>query len=130
MNKLSIPCVSILAFGASLCIAYANEDQQSEPIIQKVYICERGARIPITYINTEGGESFAVAEIEGRQIAMRVAPSGSGARYTAINEQESYRWHSKDDEGILSFMEADHEAEEQTVLTECKAEAPNAESQK
>lgn len=111
----------LLTLGAPLPFAVAAEEQQTPDIEQKVYVCERGATIPVTYINTNDGDSIAVAVIEGRHIPMTLAPSGSGARYVAIDEQQSYRWHSKGDEGILSFMEADHEAEEQTLLGECRA---------
>lgn len=118
-------------FAASLCAvvlallssrAHANEGGEPAQVIQSTYVCERGATIPVTYINAKDGDSFAVAVIEGRQVAMAIAPSGSGARYVAVNEQESYRWHIKGDEGTLSFLEADHEAEERTLLAECKVQ--------
>ena len=106
--------------GSSLAPAFAAEEEMS--VIQNVYICERGAIIPVTYLNAKDGDSYAIAVIEGRQVAMALAPSGSGARYVAINEQESYRWHTRGKEAMLSFLEADHTAEEKTLLTECKAQ--------
>ena len=113
--KRPISSLAILAIGFSALQALAADNEMS--VIQYDYICERGTKIPVTYLNTENGESYAVAVIEGRQIAMALAPSGSGARYIAINEQESYRWHSQGNEATLSFLEADHTAEEETLLT-------------
>lgn len=111
----------LLSLGISVTQAFAAED--TADVIQDVYVCERGAVIPVAYINAEGGDSYAVAVIEGRQVAMRLAPSGSGARYVSIDEQESYRWHSKGDEAILSFLAADHTAEEEVLLMDCKTQA-------
>jgi len=45
-----------------------------------IYICERNVEIPAVYINTAGGSSYAVIQVEGRQV------SASGARYVALDE--------------------------------------------
>lgn len=50
---------------------------------------------------------------------MRAGPTGSGVRYIAYDEQESYRWHAKGDAGTLLFLAADHTAEEQAILSDC-----------
>jgi membrane-bound inhibitor of C-type lysozyme len=116
-----VALLCLAAFGISLPQGYAADD--TVDIIQNVYVCERGAVIPVAYINTDDGDSYAVAVIEGRQVAMTLAPSGSGARYISINEQESYRWHSQGDEAILSFLAADHTAEEEVLLMDCRSQA-------
>lgn len=121
--KTFAACLCTAALAMSSAHAHASEGTAPEQVIQSTYVCERGATIPVTYINAKDGDSFAVAMIEGRQVAMAIAPSGSGARYVAVNEQESYRWHIKGDEGTLSFLDADHEAEERTLLAECKVKA-------
>ncbi|MGU3574263.1 MliC family protein, partial [Brucellaceae bacterium C25G] len=83
--------------------------------IQKIdYYCERNIIIPVTYINTASGTSFAIINVDGKQISMTAAPSGSGARYIAIDEQDSYRWHEKAGEATLLYLEASDEAKEQT----------------
>ncbi|MCZ4352484.1 MliC family protein [Roseovarius aestuarii] len=82
------------------------------------YVCERGVEIPVTYISTDAN-AYAVAMIEGRQIAMEQARAGSGVLYVSIDEQASYRWHTKGDDATLSFLAADHTAEEETLLREC-----------
>lgn len=111
----------LVGFGISLTPAYAADD--AADVIQNIYVCERGAMIPVAYINTEDGDSYAVAVVEGRQVAMTLVPSGSGALYVSIDEQESYRWHSKGDEATLSFLAADHTAEEEVLLTDCSIQA-------
>jgi membrane-bound inhibitor of C-type lysozyme len=117
----------MFTLGASLSPVHAEEEDAdvvaSTPaeIIQEVYVCERGAVIPVTYIHADDG--YAVATIEGRQVAMARAVSGSGALYVSTNEQESYRWHSQGDEAVLSFLEADHTAEEEILLTDCQIQS-------
>lgn len=127
--KTSVACLCVIALAIASPPTHAAEDAEPAQVIQSTYVCERGATIPVTYINVKSGESFAVAEIEGRQVTMAIAPSGSGARYVAVNEQESYRWRIKGNEGTLSFLEAGHEAEERTLLAECKVQ-PKADNSK
>lgn len=83
------------------------------------YLCERGVGIPATYINPAEGEGLAVIVVEGKQVALRQGRSGSGVRYIALDEQDSYRWHTKGDRAVLSWLAADHTAEEQVLLRDC-----------
>lgn len=89
-------------------------------VFQAVYECARGVMIPATYVNTDAGTSLAVLQIEGRQVAMRDAPTGSGARYVSIDEQVGYRWYTKGDEAFLAYLAADDAAEEETLLRDCR----------
>lgn len=91
------------------------------PITPKIsYLCERNVEIQVSYINgLKNEDALAVVYAEGKLIPMRRAISGSGARYIALDEQDSYRWHTKGSEGVLSFMAADHTAEEEVVLRNC-----------
>ncbi|MGK9086260.1 MliC family protein [Brucella intermedia] len=120
--KHSATCALLLILSMLVLPAHAAEYQEVPDIIQKTYVCERGALVPVTYVNMDDGDSLAIAVLEGRQVVMTLAPSASGVRYVAINEQESYRWHSKGDKAVLSFMTADHEAEEKPLLSECQAQ--------
>lgn len=98
----------------------------SQPPVE-TYICERNVELQVVYINNlKNDEAMAVLFTEGKLVPMRIAVSGSGARYVAYDEQDSYRWHTKGGEGVLSYMEADHTAEEQVLLSNCvnKANAP------
>ena len=76
------------------------------------------------YINPETGPSLAVVGWAGKLIPMQAGPTGSGVRYIAFDEQASYRWWSKGDEGTLLFLAADHTAEEEVVLGGCKQVGP------
>ncbi|WP_439273146.1 MliC family protein [Pseudochrobactrum sp. HB0163] len=114
--------------GAALAQSPAPEAEEMAPLTKVTYICERNVEVPVVYVNgLKNDESMAVISVEGKLVPMRIAPSGSGARYIALDEQDSYRWHSKGDEGILSFLEADDSAEEQVLLSKCvdKSKAEN-----
>jgi membrane-bound inhibitor of C-type lysozyme len=76
--------------------------------------------VPVTYINTDAGTALAVMQVEGRQVTMRDWPGASGARYVSIDEQVGYRWHSKGDEAMLAHLAADHTAEEEVLLRDCR----------
>ena len=91
------------------------------------YRCEGGVEVQAAYLNIDNGASFATLYYKGQLIPMHIARSGSGALYVADDEQNSYRWHTKGDTGLLSFLEADHTAKEQQLLKDCqeqKAEEP------
>lgn len=90
------------------------------------YRCEGGAEVQAAYLNIENGASFATLYYKGQLIPMHIARAGSGALYIADDEQNSYRWHTKGDTGVLSFLEADHTAKEQTLLKDCKEQQAEA----
>lgn len=98
----------------------AQDNAEIQPLTKVTYICERNVELPVVYINgLKNDESMAVIFTEGKLVPMRIWPAASGARYIALDEQDSYRWHTKGDEGVLSFLEADHEATEQILLSNC-----------
>lgn len=88
------------------------------------YLCAGGAILQVAYLNLGNGQSFATLAWGGRLVPMHLWPAASGARYIADDEQNSLRWHTKGDEGRLSFLAADHEAEETEVLTLCRSLGP------
>ena len=85
------------------------------------YRCAGGARLDVVYLNLQDGRSFASLHFDGRTALLLNRPAASGARYIALDEQHSLRWHTKGDEGSLRFMEASDTAREQTLLTDCRA---------
>lgn len=100
--------------------ALAQDNADVAPVTKVTYICDRNVELPVIYINgLKNDESMAVIFTEGKLVPMRIWPAASGARYIALDEQDSYRWHTKGDEGVLSFLEADDSAKEQTVLDNC-----------
>ena len=88
-------------------------------VVSVIYQCDRDVRLPVTYINAGGFESVAVMQVEGRQVAMRQFVSASGAKYASFDEELGYRWWSKGDIGFLTFLAADHTAEEVDLLMDC-----------
>jgi len=114
--------VAVFLGMSSAAMAEEKTDRNASDNIAAVhYICERNVEISAVYINTVNGNSYAVIYAEGKQIPMDQHVSASGARYVALDEQNSYRWYTKGDEAYLAFLEADHTAEEKIILSACKA---------
>lgn len=86
------------------------------------YRCEGGVEVQVAYLNFSNGAAFATLLHDGRLHPMQQRVSASGARYIALDEQHSLRWWTKGDQATLRFMEADHEAVEQAVLDDCRAQ--------
>lgn len=106
--------------------AYA-QDNAEQPLTKISYLCQRNVELHVVYINgLKNNDSAAVLLIEGKLVPMRSWPAASGARYIALDEQDSYRWHTKGNEGRLTFLEADHTATEMTVLDNCIAKDKTA----
>lgn len=82
-------------------------DADGTQFLTTIYHCERGVTVPVTYINTEAGASVAIMQIEGRQVPMAIAPSGSGARYLGVDPQRGYELHGKGDAALISVTPAD-----------------------
>lgn len=120
-------CAGFLVMASNVSAQSSAQEAEKDTIRKVDYYCERGVMIPVTYINTQSGAAFAVIHVEGKQVPMRIAISASGARYIALDEQDSYRWHEKGGEGVLSHMEADHTAQEQVLLSNCRADEPEEE---
>jgi membrane-bound inhibitor of C-type lysozyme len=82
------------------------------------YTCERGVGIPATYV--DGGDSaLAVLQVEGRQVALPLAESTSGARYALAGNQSGYTWWTKGDTALLSWFDAEKK-EEVFLFMDCR----------
>ncbi len=104
---------------ALLALALPVAAQDAPPALSATYLCDGGAVLQVAYVNPATGPSLAVVGWAGKLIPMQAGPTGSGVRYIAFDEQESYRWHSKGAAGTLLFLAADHTAEEEVVLSNC-----------
>ena len=87
-----------------------------------VYRCKPDTELQVAYLNLKSGESFAALYYQGLLSLMQIRSSASGARYIAVDEQKSLRWHTKGDSGHLTFLAADDTAKEQMLLNDCMAE--------
>ena len=117
MSK-SIKALCVLAASVVTSWAMAEETQTMQ---QVHYQCERGVSVPVTYFNTDAGDSYAVVQIEGQQIPMQVETSASGARYVSTDAERGYIWHSKSDYGVLSWQAKDaaESAQDVIILRDC-----------
>lgn len=114
LTRLALP----LLFSAMAISAHAAAGS-GDQVQQVLYQCERDIQLPITYINTAGGGAYAVMQMDGQQIPMSIAVSASGARYVSIDEQRSYSWHTKNNEGVVSWKPADEMDKPMPLLIEC-----------
>jgi membrane-bound inhibitor of C-type lysozyme len=89
----------------------------------RVYRCAGPRLVSVVYVNLKGGESLAVLSWRGRLHLMRAMPVASGSAYTSVDEEAGVRWRTKGEEGTLSFMAADHTAQEKMLARDCRAEA-------
>lgn len=69
------------------------------------YGCERGVEIAASYVNA-GSDGAAVIQVEGRQVALLLAPSASGARYAWPSDGSGYVWWTKGNEAMLLWRDA------------------------
>ena len=76
---------------------------QTGDLIPVTYVCERGVEIPVVFVNPEGGDAYAVAQIDGKLVGMRQAVSASGARYRSGDGADAYQLWSKGDSATVSF---------------------------
>jgi membrane-bound inhibitor of C-type lysozyme len=83
--------------------------------------CAGGAELEVAYLNLPESLAFAALHHDGHTALLQNRPTASGARYVALDEQHSLRWHTKGSEGFLAFMAADHTAKEQVLLSDCRA---------
>lgn len=99
--------------------ASARQAEEGAFMSQVIYHCERGVRVPVAYITTPDGHGFAIAQIDGHQVAMLQVPSGSGARYFSADETRPYGLHGKGDEAMFFHGLGSDPA---NLLTDCKTE--------
>ncbi|MDF2395728.1 lysozyme inhibitor [Pseudomonas sp. 3MA1] len=123
-TRLATLCAVALASALPILTEAAQAQSPTpEPTYQSQvarYRCEGNVRIEAAYLNIDNGTSFATLHYKDQLIPMHIARSGSGALYIADDEQNSFRWHTKGKQGVLSFLEADHTAEEETLLKDCQ----------
>ncbi len=120
-----------LALAAALALAACGEDETGQSAgevhepsrydaLSITYACEGGAQVQAIYFNFEDGNAIAALAYDGTLAPMRIMPSGSGAKYASLNEELGWRWHTKGDDAVLSYMAPDHTAEEEPLLKDCR----------
>lgn len=114
MFRLSIPVFALIACLAPAGLAQATTDQ----VISMSYRCERAVEVPVVYVNSSEGASYAIALIDDRLVAMRRVVSASGARYRSGAGIDDYELWGKGDSALISFGPED---DSQVLLAECVA---------
>ncbi|PIE09948.1 MAG: lysozyme inhibitor [Rhodobacterales bacterium] len=112
MKHVKPLCAALVLTAGS---ALAQDEGTSMPWATAIsYECERGARIDVMFINTDHGESYAIAQIEGQLVAMTIEISASGARY--VEDASGYVLWTKGDEASLF-----HGPDETPLYLECRS---------
>lgn len=86
---------------AAACAATTASAQPAD-LIPVTFTCERGVEVPVVFVNSESGESYAVALIDGRMLGMRRAVSASGARYRSGDGADAYELWTKGNTAMVS----------------------------
>ena len=86
------------------------------------YRCDGGSEIELVYLNLSNGNAFAALHHNGRTVMLQGRRATTGVRFIALDEQNSLRWYTQGMKGELSFLAADHTAQEQTLLSNCFAQ--------
>ena len=86
------------------------------------YRCDSGTEIELVYLNLSNGNAFAALHFNGRTVMLQGRRATTGVRFIALDEQNSLRWYTQGMKGELSFLAADHTAQEQTLLANCFAQ--------
>ena len=121
---------TLIAAGALLMLAACGDDAADETgvagepsrydALTITYVCDGGAEVQAIYFNFEDGNALAALFHDGKLAPLRIMPSASGAKYASLNEELGWRWHTKGGEAVLSFMAADHTAQEEVILGGCR----------
>lgn len=114
---------ALLLAGPAIAQEGTNRPEDGAFVSQVVFTCERGVRVPVAYVNTPEGDSFAVIQIDGRQVPMIQTVSGSGIRYRSVQEDQPYVLHAKGEEAIFLYGAGDDPAD---LLMDCKADMDQA----
>jgi len=107
-----------IALAASATLLSAAAAVAQIDILSVTFVCENATELPVTYFNPSEGDGAAAMIVDGRLIALRQVPSGSGIRYESVEGQGTYVFRSKGWNAMVSFV-ADGAADETDVLTDC-----------
>lgn len=81
MNRL--PCAALLLL-AGVAPALAQPAPAADEILPVTFTCAGNGALEVVFVNTAGGNSYAVLLDGAELVPMRVAISASGARYVAL----------------------------------------------
>lgn len=111
-----IACPAAAATVSAFALTALAAGAFAEETVTVHYRCEDGAHLPVAYINTPEGDSYAVLVHAAKLDVLKAGITGSGVRYTSI-DGSNLVWHVKGNEGFLAHDDAD----ETMILRSCKA---------
>ena len=124
MLRRSLELFTALACAGPLAVqAQAPAQAPAAPTfnsVSNVYRCAGGVKLPVVYLNIQGGDAFATVYVNGTLALMRAGPTGSGANYYPVDERVAYRWQVKGDLGSLWYRAPGPASRETMLLQDCK----------
>lgn len=75
------------------------------------YLCNHNEQIEVLYDNTD-----AIVYYHNQTIPMTLNIKSKTNSYVSRDEQNNYRWHVQNEEGVLGFIQSEHTNQERTLL--------------
>ncbi|EAS3780247.1 c-type lysozyme inhibitor [Salmonella enterica] len=85
----------------------------AEEVAKTIYSCNDNKTMEVVYINTTGGNSYAIINQVNEMIPMRLMKMASGANYEAISLDYTYKLYTKGKTADLV------EGDDKPVLSNC-----------
>lgn len=107
LKSLLLPGLFIIP-GVSVSASAAAEE-----VAKTIYTCNDNKTMEVVYINTTGGNSYAIINQVNEMIPMRLMKMASGANYEAISQDYTYKLYTKGKTADLV------EGDDKPVLSNC-----------
>ncbi|EGR7564455.1 c-type lysozyme inhibitor [Salmonella enterica] len=88
LKSLILLCLFIIP-GISVSASAAEE------VVKTIYSCNDNRTMEVVYINTNGGNSYAIINQVNEMIPMRLMKMASGANYETISQDYTYKLYTK-----------------------------------
>ncbi|ELY3194249.1 c-type lysozyme inhibitor [Salmonella enterica] len=88
LKSLTLLCLFIIP-GSSVSASAAEE------VVKTIYACNDNRTMEVVYINTNGGNSYAIINQVNEMIPMRLMKMASGASYETISQDYTYKLYTK-----------------------------------
>lgn len=93
------------------------QGEAQDQILAVSYRCAGDATLDVVFLNTAAGNGYAVMQSPDGLVPMRIAPSGSGARYEAVASDDGRVLWTKGEDATLY----DGPDLSRTVMADCRA---------
>lgn len=118
LGGLAASAVTALTLGAFAQSAPPAAPEPADSIDNVSYACANNEVLHVTFVNTAGGNSYAIVLEQDELVPMDNTPSASGAVYRAISPDYNLELLTKGNEATLM---ATTDGKDDPVKTDCKS---------